>query len=787
MTTINRHIQFNRGELNEYRIASSLPKSGEPICHPFNKTRFHEIDDKQVVTSSMISRLGTGNDRVTSLNYGITNQIFQVYKIRISSLPITTSWVNHSITSGGVAIFAENGRWTSLTSSMVLSWNTYSIDTSIDIDYENSDIYNNAHLNPMVINADYPNQDLEIVGILNNNRELQLRLKGGSARTASDVYVNIFVYQPFIEVQLPQPITVPTITFTGTQYWIGFGDSSLGQLGLQTYGKDYYDPQALYYHNNQNILTRIIGDVDFVEPAIGKNHIILPTTNTLTDSHDPSAFYRAGSSKYGQITQLPNNENKTSDYIDLTLNQTKYVNRISNDDYVIADAASNSGIIKLLSNNKSSAFITKRTDPIQTSKSIKSLYSFGENSYAQLGLADTIDRDQPTLVPTFFDPEDPSENPTLGSGVAQSGYLNVDDAAIGHMHGLLLGNGKVYSWGNNVYGQCGLPTQDYYTVTEPRFIASGTGTVNNVYAGGFHSLYVTNNNTDLFSFGKNEFGQLGLRHKNNVSNPEPVLLTEPNAVTLPPFPAQITVEFTSTETENGTVEQIGFNESTSRKYLLGREDGSRVAQKYRFIDVPSSHALAFVGIDQSKVTGQQTLTCREINGVPYNFYYGWIEIEADISAPITVMTCDEDINIGGYEILAPYFDNDYEIVDVKCGLNHTVIMVQDNQLNKKIVFTCGNNKYGQLATGDNVDRSYMYKLPGFWRSIAAGDNHTVLVSEDYAVYVAGDNSNGQLGQSDTNISSLNTLTLVSLDLSTAGTSLAYAGGNSTLLLPNPSL
>jgi alpha-tubulin suppressor-like RCC1 family protein len=783
MSTINRHIQFSRGEVNDYRIASTLPHSGEPIVHPFNKSRFHEFENKQVFDSDMICRIGTGGKTALNLSYNITNQLLQVYKLKFSNLTITNTWSDHSLSNGNVKVFSENGRWITLTSNAINLWNTYSINTNIAHDYTGADIYDYAHINPIVISADFPNQDLSIVGFLSNDRELQLKIKGETSRSASDVYVNVFIYQPFIEVNLPQPVSTPSITFIGSPYYIGFGESSLGQLGLETYGEQYHEPRPLFYRNSQNTAIEIIAAVGNVNPAIGKNHTILPTFTDalLLGGHAPSAFYRSGSSKYGQIGILPDG-NKTNKFIPFTLSQNHYIERTSSTSYQISASTSNGAITQLVSNNKSTAFIALRTDPI-VAGNIESLYTFGENSYGQLGLNDTIDRDAPTLVPTFFDP---SDNTTLGSGISQTSYLNTSHVAIGHMHGLLIGDGKLYSWGNNVYGQCGVNKNEYYSVSEPRLVSSGIdgGGVDDVFSGSFHSFYTADSKKILFAFGKNDYGQLGLRHNNNVDNPEAIILTEPNAVELPPFPENITIQFTSTQTDSGIVEQIGFNQSTSRKYLLGREDGSRLEQKYRFVDIAEGYALAFIGIDQSKVTGQFIKTCREINGVNYNFYYGdYIEIEADIRAPITIVTCDEEKNIGGYEILAPYFDDNYEFLDIQAGLNHTVVLVKDTQLNKNIVLTCGDNTYGQLATGDNINRNYFYKIPGNWISIAAGDNHTVLVSEDYATYVAGDNSYGQLGLPSI-IRSSNTLEIINVDFATAGISKAYAGSNSTILLTN---
>ena len=925
MTTINRHIQFNRGPLDEYKTSSLVPKSGEPVTHPFNNAKFHETDDKQVITASMVSRIGTGSESVVNLNYNITNQFLQVYKVKISSLAVSTSWADQPLAGSSNTFFGVDGTWQTLTSEIVKSWNAYSVSTDIAIDYENADIYNYSHINPMVITADAPNQDIQLVPVLDNNRELKLKLKGDSARTASNVYINIFIYQPFIDLNVPVPITSPAIELLGESYYIGFGSSNFGQLGLGDYGQNYFEPRSLFY-TNQFGMNKIIhndnSNADVTpKPAIGKRHVILPyitpaqsnnfNSSVFEDGHPASQFYAAGDNQYGQIPNL--SAAKVADYESVTLNQPTHVNRLGTNDYEIVNSSTpDSGVLKVVAKNHSTAFTTLRQDATDATKDIKSLYVMGENSYSQLGLGDDDDRSDPTLLPTFYKARNPTilgsgalvkddleltksqsatgtgagfyegtyitddgdywngkpvyrldeagherdstfayavfydsttfnwpSNPGWVMGILQfnsstnalqitsyyyinsstaetpptnnwqwSGnggtsvsqfvpsieyisdglsHLSVENVSMGHIHGILSGSNSVYCWGNNIYGQCGKSASTFSSVSRPSRVAQDSTGIDGVFTGSFHSFYLANSRTELYAFGKNEFGQLGLRHKNNISTPEPIQLSDPNAVSLDPFPANITVEFTNrTDADGNTINQIGFNESSARKYLLGRPVGSRGTQKYRFVDVPEDRALAFEGVPTSQVTGTNFKTCRQINGVDLNFYYGNIEITTDITAPITIHTCEDDVEIGGENILAPFFDDNYKFVDVKGGANHTVFLVEDEQQSKNIVFTCGNNSHGQLGAGDNVSRDYLHKLPGYWRSIAAGDDHTVLVSEDYGTYVMGDNSKGQLGLQDTNIKTVKSPTEVENVLTPVGTAEAYAGHETSIIISNPS-
>ena len=83
---------------------------------------------------------------------------------------------------------------------------------------------------------------------------------------------------------------------------------------------------------------------------------------------------------------------------------------------------------------------------------------------------------------------------------------------------------------------------------------------------------------------------------------------------------------------------------------------------------------------------------------------------------------------------------------VACGEHHTVVVSEDGTL-----LTCGYNDYGQLGLGgDEGDQTTLQKvqLPngvGAVRSVACGSNHTAVVCEDGTLLVCECNAYGQLG------------------------------------------
>ena len=126
----------------------------------------------------------------------------------------------------------------------------------------------------------------------------------------------------------------------------------------------------------------------------------------------------------------------------------------------------------------------------------KSLWSWGDNISGQLGLGDTVEmRDTPGKV-------DDSENWY---------YISSGDY---HSLGIADRTGKVYAWGSNECGQIGngyTGGTTYVPVQVDTAWFQGFSPIE-VHAGGAHSMAIVEQEqqTLLFAWGGNEFGQLGL-------------------------------------------------------------------------------------------------------------------------------------------------------------------------------------------------------------------------------------------------------------------------------------
>ncbi len=135
------------------------------------------------------------------------------------------------------------------------------------------------------------------------------------------------------------------------------------------------------------------------------------------------------------------------------------------------------------------------------------LYVFGYNYYGQLGLNDNVDRNRP-IRNDFFKEKGSIKHIILG----------------GHYSMILMDNGDLYVFGDNGHGQLGIAAQtanldavdvvglnDNLSQNRPILndFFTDKGSIKQIVLGGFHSMILMDNE-DLYVFGYNGFGQLGI-------------------------------------------------------------------------------------------------------------------------------------------------------------------------------------------------------------------------------------------------------------------------------------
>jgi alpha-tubulin suppressor-like RCC1 family protein len=146
------------------------------------------------------------------------------------------------------------------------------------------------------------------------------------------------------------------------------------------------------------------------------------------------------------------------------------------------------------------------------------LYAFGVNPFGELG--------------TWVNAGTTNANPTPALVGLPGATGPVTQIAAGEDHSLALtSTGQLYAFGFNDFGQLGTPTNSGTFKPNPVaalvVLPGASGPVTEIAAGSYHSLALTSTG-QLYAFGKNQSGQLGIT-PNNDANPTPALVGLPGA------------------------------------------------------------------------------------------------------------------------------------------------------------------------------------------------------------------------------------------------------------------
>jgi alpha-tubulin suppressor-like RCC1 family protein len=298
------------------------------------------------------------------------------------------------------------------------------------------------------------------------------------------------------------------------------------------------------------------------------------------------------------------------------------------------------------------------------------LYGFGENSAGQL--ASTSGNGSEAAGPT----------PALMTLPGASGPV-VQTAAGAHFTLALSASDQLYAFGSNQYGQLGLAAGSGLPgpnpAPQPLTLPGAVGRVAQLAAGSTHSLALTSAG-ELYTFGENQFGQLGRAANSGTENANRV----PERVSLPGA--------------SGPVVQIaaGYEQSlaltsTGQLYTFG---GNRYGE-----------------LGNASNAGTQTP-----NPTP---------------TPVFLPGASG------------------QIVQIAAGYEQSLALTSTGQL-----YTFGGNRYGELGRAANVETPAPNPTPapvslpaaaGPVSSIAAGAFHSLALTASGLIYAFGRNTDGQLG------------------------------------------
>ena len=320
-----------------------------------------------------------------------------------------------------------------------------------------------------------------------------------------------------------------------------------------------------------------------------------------------------------------------------------------------------------------------------------SLYAWGNNNHGQLGLGDKANRyyyaseNQKINIPDKI-------NEVIG--LKDTGY-DTSERTTFYKYSLyaITENGELYAWGDNSDGQLGIGNTD--NQTKPVKVTGITGKIKQLitfqhyhYGEAFFdyfSVYALTEDGSLYAWGYNSRGLLGVGDKMDRNTP--------TKVNLP-----------------GMVKEI-MHKSNSVYTIL--EDGSLYAWDY---NTPTPTKINLPGTIKELIT----------NG---NSVYAILE-DGSLYSSVSINSTPTKVNLPG------------KIKELN-GYSSLYAMLEDGAL-----YAWGYNYDGQLGIGsenDYVDTPTKVNLPGTIKELITNGNSVYAILEDGSLYAWGSNSEGQLG------------------------------------------
>ena len=290
--------------------------------------------------------------------------------------------------------------------------------------------------------------------------------------------------------------------------------------------------------------------------------------------------------------------------------------------------------------------------------------------------------------------------------------------------------GEVYTWGNNDRGQLGLGEGTSYRTYNPEKITSLTN-VKEVVAGKEFAVAVTNTG-DVYTWGANDYGQLGVG-PTTTSSPT-VDYNTPQHVTFSGLASGEKVvrvaagdDFAVALTDAGHVYVWGDN----RKGQLGNGQNNTNGY-YRVPNLVSSIS------DAKMITaGARHVMVYTDNGTTKTVYTWGDNNSGQLGRTGSALSPAAITMPGSLSI---------NVTQIAARGEYSAIVADDGNL-----YLWGNNSHGQLANGTVTNETSSYSATVVTIpedeivKVSLGESHVIALTKASKVYAWGENSSGQLG------------------------------------------
>jgi len=291
------------------------------------------------------------------------------------------------------------------------------------------------------------------------------------------------------------------------------------------------------------------------------------------------------------------------------------------------------------------------------------------------------------------------------TGLDIGSIWNIKQVVCGDSHTAIIRNdGSLWVCGDNSFNCLGLgPT--YSTIDRVSEFTNTGFIVKQVACGKTFTVIIREDDT-LWVCGRNDYGQLGLGHNNDVTEFTDTGMTEVVGVT-----SRRSVTFILRV--NNQLWVTGYNSRGG----LGLNHDDLV---YTFTDTGIDDVL-MVGVGD----GHSVL------------------IKEDNTIWTTGFNNNGQLGLNDENDRHVFTDTGFTGKKVACGAAYTVIVSENNN-----VLSTGCNRRGQLGLGDTIDRDVFNDTGVIAKEVFCGACSTVVVKEDDGAWVTGWNEYGQLGLDD---------------------------------------
>jgi alpha-tubulin suppressor-like RCC1 family protein len=329
------------------------------------------------------------------------------------------------------------------------------------------------------------------------------------------------------------------------------------------------------------------------------------------------------------------------------------------------------------------------------------LYCWGNNSYGQLGIDTTTNTLIPTLVPFM-------SKSTITSLVLGGGHTCA-----------VSGSTELYCWGSNASGQLGIGnTTNQLIPTQVTFMSKST--ITNLVLGGAHTCAVSGGN-ELYCWGYNNYGQLGIGNTTNQLIPTQVTFMSKSTIT------SLVLGDYHTCAVIGSTELYCWGSNVSGQLGIGNTTNQLIPTQVTFMSKSTITNLVLGGAHTCAVSGGTELYCWGYNN------YGQLGIGNTTKQLLPTQVT---------------FMSKSTITNLALGDYHTCAVSGSTEL-----YCWGYNAFGQLGIGNTTNQLIPTQVTFMSKStitnLALGGYHTCAFRDSSALYCWGDNQYGQLGVDDT--------------------------------------